>query len=176
MFVRFCAQDSQITAEEKRLRDIEESKFLGGDVEHTHLVKGLDYALLQKLRSEREAAREAAEEEAEAELEVVAAKPKVDPEKSEKVTFRTKVVMQAATHPLVGLVTYVPLCRLDEVCTTFSLPQHHQSSTNFLHRAEWRECEQFPLAQQALGTNKFFLGILLTWKTRLVTVWTPQLQ
>lgn len=30
----------------------QESKFLGGDMEHTHLVKGLDYALLQKVRSE----------------------------------------------------------------------------------------------------------------------------
>ena len=29
---------------------IEESKFLGGDLEHTHLVKGLDFALLQKVR------------------------------------------------------------------------------------------------------------------------------
>ncbi|KAF8032636.1 hypothetical protein BT93_D1532 [Corymbia citriodora subsp. variegata] len=31
---------------------IEKSKYLGGDVEHTHLVKGLDYALLNKVRSE----------------------------------------------------------------------------------------------------------------------------
>ncbi|XP_031382592.1 suppressor of mec-8 and unc-52 protein homolog 2 [Punica granatum] len=31
---------------------IEKSKYLGGDVEHTHLVKGLDYALLNKIRSE----------------------------------------------------------------------------------------------------------------------------
>ncbi|KAH9317338.1 hypothetical protein KI387_019107, partial [Taxus chinensis] len=31
---------------------IENSKYLGGDVEHTHLVKGLDYALLHKIRSE----------------------------------------------------------------------------------------------------------------------------
>ncbi|CAH8263708.1 unnamed protein product [Arabidopsis lyrata] len=31
---------------------IENSKYLGGDVEHTHLVKGLDYALLNKVRSE----------------------------------------------------------------------------------------------------------------------------
>eukprot|EP00803_Ostreobium_quekettii_P003924 evm.model.scf_1664.2 EVM.evm.TU.scf_1664.2 scf_1664:24737-30361(+) len=30
---------------------IEDSKFLGGDIEHTHLVKGLDYALLQKERA-----------------------------------------------------------------------------------------------------------------------------
>lgn len=31
---------------------VEESKYLGGDIEHTHLVKGLDYALLEKARSE----------------------------------------------------------------------------------------------------------------------------
>ncbi|KAL1791585.1 Red, partial [Sigmodon hispidus] len=31
---------------------IQESKFLGGDMEHTHLVKGLDFALLQKVRAE----------------------------------------------------------------------------------------------------------------------------
>lgn len=28
---------------------VEDSKYLGGDVDHTHLVKGLDYALLQKV-------------------------------------------------------------------------------------------------------------------------------
>lgn len=39
---------------EARRRIIEESKFLGGDLEHTHLVKGLDYALLQKVRAELE--------------------------------------------------------------------------------------------------------------------------
>ncbi|OEL18560.1 Suppressor of mec-8 and unc-52 protein-like protein 2, partial [Dichanthelium oligosanthes] len=33
---------------------IEKSKYLGGDLEHTHLVKGLDYALLHKVRSEIE--------------------------------------------------------------------------------------------------------------------------
>lgn len=31
---------------------IENSKYLGGDIEHTHLVKGLDYALLHKVKSE----------------------------------------------------------------------------------------------------------------------------
>lgn len=39
-------------AAERRRQQIQESKFLGGDMEHTHLVKGLDYALLQKVRSE----------------------------------------------------------------------------------------------------------------------------
>jgi len=31
---------------------VEESKFLGGDMDHTHLVKGLDYALLGKIKNE----------------------------------------------------------------------------------------------------------------------------
>lgn len=30
--------------------DAEKTKYLGGDVKHTHLVKGLDYALLQKVK------------------------------------------------------------------------------------------------------------------------------
>lgn len=37
---------------ERRKQMIEESKYLGGDMEHTHLVKGLDYALLQKVKAE----------------------------------------------------------------------------------------------------------------------------
>lgn len=40
------------SAAERRRLAIQESKFLGGDMEHTHLVKGLDFALLQKVRSE----------------------------------------------------------------------------------------------------------------------------
>ncbi|KAG0724302.1 Speedy protein 1-A [Chionoecetes opilio] len=43
---------SGLDAAERRKQMIQESKFLGGDMEHTHLVKGLDYALLQKVRSE----------------------------------------------------------------------------------------------------------------------------
>lgn len=43
---------SGLDAQERRRQMIQESKFLGGDMEHTHLVKGLDYALLQKVRSE----------------------------------------------------------------------------------------------------------------------------
>ena len=38
--------------DELRQLSIEESKFLGGDVAHTHLVKGLDFALLRKTRAE----------------------------------------------------------------------------------------------------------------------------
>ncbi|KAH7405094.1 hypothetical protein KP509_15G055900 [Ceratopteris richardii] len=43
--------DLRTTMDAHRI-SIENSKFLGGDVEHTHLVKGLDYALLHKVRSE----------------------------------------------------------------------------------------------------------------------------
>ncbi|KAL4712420.1 hypothetical protein ACJJTC_001581 [Scirpophaga incertulas] len=43
---------SGMDAKERRKQLIQESKYLGGDMEHTHLVKGLDYALLQKVRSE----------------------------------------------------------------------------------------------------------------------------
>ncbi|XP_031554972.1 protein Red-like [Actinia tenebrosa] len=45
-------QEESDTAAERRRLAIQESKFLGGDMEHTHLVKGLDFALLQKVRSE----------------------------------------------------------------------------------------------------------------------------
>lgn len=39
---------------EEHKQKIEESKYLGGDVEHTHLVKGLDFALLEKIKSQSE--------------------------------------------------------------------------------------------------------------------------
>ncbi|KXJ10977.1 Protein Red [Exaiptasia diaphana] len=45
-------QEESDSAAERRRLAIQESKFLGGDMEHTHLVKGLDFALLQKVRSE----------------------------------------------------------------------------------------------------------------------------
>ena len=48
---------------ETRRRIIDESKFLGGDLEHTHLVKGLDYALLQKVKAELESHPNELEEE-----------------------------------------------------------------------------------------------------------------
>lgn len=49
---RAVAPDMGLNAAERRRKMIQESKYLGGDLRHTHLVKGLDYALLQKVRSE----------------------------------------------------------------------------------------------------------------------------
>ncbi len=62
---------------------IEQSKYLGGDIEHTHLVKGLDFALLQKMRvelSSSEAAQAQAQQEkaARAEASRAAAGPKAE--------------------------------------------------------------------------------------------------
>lgn len=70
---------SGIDAAERRKQMIQESKFLGGDMEHTHLVKGLDFALLQKVRSEifvkELEKKEEKEEEVEKEEEPVVEKP-----------------------------------------------------------------------------------------------------
>eukprot|EP00192_Tetraselmis_astigmatica_P003802 CAMPEP_0117680412 /NCGR_PEP_ID=MMETSP0804-20121206/18339_1 /TAXON_ID=1074897 /ORGANISM="Tetraselmis astigmatica, Strain CCMP880" /LENGTH=574 /DNA_ID=CAMNT_0005489909 /DNA_START=73 /DNA_END=1797 /DNA_ORIENTATION=- len=41
---------------------VEDSKYLGGDVEHTHLVKGLDFALLQKMRGDQKSKGEHGED------------------------------------------------------------------------------------------------------------------
>eukprot|EP01086_Lenisia_limosa_P017361 TRINITY_DN8531_c0_g1_i1.p1 TRINITY_DN8531_c0_g1~~TRINITY_DN8531_c0_g1_i1.p1 ORF type:complete len:499 (-),score=158.08 TRINITY_DN8531_c0_g1_i1:17-1513(-) len=48
-----AAKQRDLETKQNRERTIEESKFLGGDIEHTHLVKGLDYALLRKTRASK---------------------------------------------------------------------------------------------------------------------------
>ncbi|ESO97433.1 hypothetical protein LOTGIDRAFT_214293 [Lottia gigantea] len=75
---------------ERRKQMIQESKYLGGDMEHTHLVKGLDYALLEKVRAEI-SSKEIEQEET---MEAVVAKadeehPEPDPE--EQIQFKTKM-------------------------------------------------------------------------------------
>uniref|UniRef100_A0A5S6QLU6 RED-like N-terminal domain-containing protein n=1 Tax=Trichuris muris TaxID=70415 RepID=A0A5S6QLU6_TRIMR len=71
---------------ERRKQMIEESKYLGGDMEHTHLVKGLDYALLQKVRSEIQVRQKGDHPEKLATTEP----PKADT-KAEQLTFNTKI-------------------------------------------------------------------------------------
>ncbi|KAL0338840.1 UNVERIFIED_CONTAM: Suppressor of mec-8 and unc-52 protein2 [Sesamum angustifolium] len=76
---------------------IEKSKYLGGDVEHTHLVKGLDYALLHKVRSEIDKKPDVGEEtdgKSKGSLCVKARltasdMPKEDKKDDQPVTFRT---------------------------------------------------------------------------------------
>lgn len=52
--------DEALDEDELRRRQIEESKYLGGDVEHTHLVKGLDFALLEKVKNDQKLASQLA--------------------------------------------------------------------------------------------------------------------
>lgn len=83
---------SGMDAAERRRQMIQQSKFLGGDMEHTHLVKGLDYALLQKVRSEIEQK----EQEQEIEMEKLV-KPKKEKEKDKKEVERKEEEMQFKT-------------------------------------------------------------------------------
>ncbi|XP_077983588.1 protein Red-like [Glandiceps talaboti] len=75
------------TAAIRRRQLIEESKYLGGDMEHTHLVKGLDYALLQKVRAEI-TSKEREEDDLES---VFKQKKDVEKEEEESMQFRTKM-------------------------------------------------------------------------------------
>eukprot|EP01138_Halocafeteria_seosinensis_P009482 gb/GECG01009690.1/.p1 GENE.gb/GECG01009690.1/~~gb/GECG01009690.1/.p1 ORF type:complete len:519 (+),score=131.05 gb/GECG01009690.1/:1-1557(+) len=45
--------EPEITEEQMAHIDYEKSKYLGGDAEHTHLVKGLDFKLAEKIRREQ---------------------------------------------------------------------------------------------------------------------------
>lgn len=80
---------SGMDAAERRRQMIQESKFLGGDMEHTHLVKGLDYALLQKVRSEIQMK----ELEQEEEMEQIVSKPVRKEKKKEEneIQFKTRL-------------------------------------------------------------------------------------
>ncbi|XP_063304124.1 protein Red [Pelobates fuscus] len=75
------------SAAEKRRQLIQESKFLGGDMEHTHLVKGLDFALLQKVRAEI-SNKEKEEEDL---MEKPQKETKKDEDPENKIEFKTRL-------------------------------------------------------------------------------------
>lgn len=90
---------SGMDAAERRRQMIQESKFLGGDMEHTHLVKGLDYALLQKVRSEIQMK----EMEQEEEMEMLVNKPQKEKKKDEnEIQFRTRLGRNVYREALVS--------------------------------------------------------------------------
>ncbi|KAK0064771.1 protein Red-like isoform X1 [Biomphalaria pfeifferi] len=72
---------------ERRKQVIQASKYLGGDMEHTHLVKGLDFALLEKVRAEIQTK----EKEEEDLMEAVVSQPKEEETGEEKIVFKTKL-------------------------------------------------------------------------------------
>jgi IK cytokine len=51
-FAQVAGDGREDLAQQQHRLSIAQSKYLGGDIEHTHLVKGLDFALLQKRRAE----------------------------------------------------------------------------------------------------------------------------
>jgi hypothetical protein len=56
---------------------VEQTKFLGGDMEHTHLVKGLDFALLARIREETKANIEILEGDKDEKEEIITTKTKL---------------------------------------------------------------------------------------------------
>lgn len=48
----FSHRGEELQADARRQKEIADSKYLGGDIHHTHLVKGLDYALLERTRED----------------------------------------------------------------------------------------------------------------------------
>ncbi|KAK9719336.1 hypothetical protein K7432_004872 [Basidiobolus ranarum] len=82
----------------------EKSKYLGGDAEHTHLVKGLDYALLEKVR--RDKTTDVPSEKTDSELERVLASIKDDEGPPKFITKFGEDVYKYATakpqHPKIN--------------------------------------------------------------------------
>lgn len=85
--------DQQIDEEERRRQQIEESKYLGGDVEHTHLVKGLDFALLEKVKNDQKLAEKLAGAK-QVERDFVLGDPDSDSEEEE---FRNEAIIAATS-------------------------------------------------------------------------------
>lgn len=93
---------SGIDTAERRRQLIQESKFLGGDLQHTHLVKGLDYALLQKVRSEITHQETIQEVEMENMVdEKIAEKASVEAEKVESDDMELKTILGKNIHRLI---------------------------------------------------------------------------
>ena len=81
---------------------IEESKYLGGDLEHTHLVKGLDYALLHKIKAELDKSEVGDEEQVEENKEKEEKQSEDEDEDDEetdkiKISLKPKIVSKAST-------------------------------------------------------------------------------
>lgn len=89
---RAVAPDAKVGEDyaERRKLVIQESKYLGGDMEHTHLVKGLDYALLEKVKAEI-TSKEQEEEELESVLKQKSEKKDEELVDEEQMDFRTKM-------------------------------------------------------------------------------------
>lgn len=89
--------------------DIEQSKYLGGDMKHTHLVKGLDYALLTKVKVELTTLRSEVISQRE-ELKAKAAAPEVKAHKTITVSKEAVVEANPVFRTRVGAAVHGVLC------------------------------------------------------------------
>mmetsp|Transcript_9340 Transcript_9340/g.25376 ORF Transcript_9340/g.25376 Transcript_9340/m.25376 type:complete len:575 (-) Transcript_9340:210-1934(-) len=83
----------------KELEDeVAKSKLLGGDVEHTHLVKGLDYALMERVKNEIEEQQEKERQEMEKKKKTKAAGTLLDEKQPDTITVKTKLAKGVVNH------------------------------------------------------------------------------
>lgn len=90
--VHGVGEPNEIDLAERRRQQIEESKYLGGDVEHTHLVKGLDFALLEKVKNDQKLAEKLARD-SNIEDKAIFGEPDSDSEEEE---FRNEAILAAS--------------------------------------------------------------------------------
>ncbi|ERE77593.1 protein Red-like protein, partial [Cricetulus griseus] len=144
------------SAAEKRRQLIQESKFLGGDMEHTHLVKGLDFALLQNV-----AAEIASNEKDEVLMEKPPKEPKKDEDPENKIEFKSRLgrnmyqmLFKSKSYErnelfLPGLMAYV--VDLDDEYADTDIP-----TALILRKADWPTVE----AQTTITTNDIVISSL----------------
>ncbi|GMF66280.1 unnamed protein product [Phytophthora lilii] len=96
-----------IDADEFKHLDTDQSKFLGGDMEHTHLVKGLDYALLAQLKREKQKLL-AEKQKQQSSVGVAAGKVEVSKPRDGKLTFKSRM----------GRFVYLHACQSTPETTT----------------------------------------------------------
>lgn len=126
-------------AAERRKQMIQESKFLGGDMEHTHLVKGLDYALLQKVRSEIEQLEEEEDEQLEQAVDGEKAEKEIEKKKEgdDEIQFKTiigKNIFRYIASPCVSFTLKFTII----LFLGLYLNQNHPKEMNIFFRVEWR--------------------------------------
>ncbi|XP_022660432.1 protein Red-like [Varroa destructor] len=159
---------SNLNAAERRKQLIQESKFLGGDMEHTHLVKGLDYALLQKVRSEIEATEKEENEFEEALRAKQEEKQKQDKRAKEEVEEQTKLMFRTAMAKNINRLLFSQKSSRVERNELF-LP-HRMAYVIELDEAEGdiptalirskQDCPQMALASATLTTNDIVINKL----------------
>eukprot|EP01001_Neometanema_parovale_P006692 NODE_3042_length_1289_cov_91.206690_g2887_i0.p1 GENE.NODE_3042_length_1289_cov_91.206690_g2887_i0~~NODE_3042_length_1289_cov_91.206690_g2887_i0.p1 ORF type:complete len:412 (-),score=115.62 NODE_3042_length_1289_cov_91.206690_g2887_i0:52-1233(-) len=105
-----AASDEGQMLRNKEIREsIDKSKYLGGDVKHTHLVKGLDFALLQKVRQEiGHTTKEKEKEKEKEQAETVQATKKAGPTFQHAVAKNVFDIIKELSRKPKSVETFIP--------------------------------------------------------------------